>query len=126
MDKKVLKSSTDNENLNSEPIQSMGSLRQNLANLLQLSVKYYRLTTGESQNELAEKSGCWHITMNGSTPRAYMLERYMDPKRIPKNPNWAIVLKTSNWVLEECPENQPLKTEIMRVKDSIEQSIILK
>ena len=55
-----------------------------------------------------------------------MLKRYMDPKRIPKNPNWAIVLKTSNWVLEECPENQPLKTEIKRVKDSIEQSIILK
>ena len=126
MDKKVLKNSTDNENLSSEPIQSVGSLRQYLTNLLQLSVKYYRLTTGESQNELAEKSGCWHITMNGSTPRAYMLERYMDPKRIPKNPNWAIVLKTSNWVLEECPENQPLKTEIMRVKDSIEQSIILK
>ena len=94
--------------------------------LLQLSVKYYRLTTGESQNELAEKSGCWHITMNGSTPRAYMLERYMDPQRIPKKPNWSIVLKTTIWVLKECPENLALKTEIVQLKDSIEKSIILR
>ena len=108
-----------------EPIDSIDSLRNQLASLLQLSVKFYRLSTGETQNEFAQKSGCWHLTLNGSTLRAYMLERYMDPKRVPKNPNWAIVLKTCNWVVEECPESHPMKSEILRLKNHIEQSIFL-
>ena len=108
-----------------EPIDSIDSLRNQLASLLQLSVKFYRLSTGETQNEFAQKNGCWHLTLNGSTHRAYMLERYMDPKRVPKNPNWALVLKTSNWVVEECPESHPMKSEILRLKNHIEQSIFL-
>ena len=108
-----------------EPIDSIDSLRNQLASLLQLSVKFYRLSTGETQNEFAQKSGCWHLTLNGSTHRAYMLERYMDPKRVPKNPNWALVLKTCNWVVEECPESHPMKSEILRLKNHIEQSIFL-
>ena len=108
-----------------EPIDSIDSLRNQLASLLQLSVKFYRLSTGETQNEFAQKSGCWHLTLNGSTHRAYMLERYMDPKRVPKNPNWALILKTCNWVVEECPESHPMKSEILRLKNHIEQSIFL-
>ncbi len=108
-----------------EPIDSIDSLRNQLASLLQLSVKFYRLSTGETQNGFAQKNGCWHLTLNGSTHRAYMLERYMDPKRVPKNPNWALVLKTSNWVVEECPESHPMKSEILRLKNHIEQSIFL-
>ena len=108
-----------------EPIDSIDSLRNQLASLLQLSVKFYRLSTGETQNEFAQKSGCWHLTLNGSTHRAYMLERYMDPKRVPKNPNWALILKTCNWVVEECPESHPMKSEILRLKNHIELSIFL-
>jgi hypothetical protein len=62
--------------------------------------------------------------MNGSTPRAYMLERYLDPRRFPKKPSWVPIIKTCNWVLECCEEQQPLKDDILQLKRSIEESII--
>ena len=95
-----------------------------LGRLLELTVNYYRLATGGTSASLAEQSGCWHITMNGSSPRAYMLERYLDPKRIPKKPNWVVILKTCDWVLETCEERQPLKEEILQLKQSIEERVI--
>ncbi len=34
-------------------------------------------------------------------------------------------MKTCNWVVEECPESHPMKYEILRLKNHIEQSIFL-
>jgi CheY-like chemotaxis protein len=100
------------------------TIRKDLGRLLELATKYYRLATGGTLAELGEQSGCWHITMNGSTPRAYMLERYLDPRRFPKKPSWVPIIKTCNWVLECCEEQQPLKGDILQLKRSIEESII--
>ena len=99
-------------------------IRNDLSRLLELTANYYRLATGGTLAELGEQSGYWHITMNGSTPRAYMLERYLDPKRFPKKPNWAPIIKTCNWILENCEEQQPLKGEILQLKRSVEERII--
>ena len=104
-------------------ITSMESTRANLVELLDLAVKYFRLATGESTAELARRSEYWHITMNGSTPRAYMLERYLDLKRLPKKPKWGLVFRTCHWVLRECEEQQPLKQEILQRKQLIEERI---
>ena len=99
-------------------------MREDLRRLLELTANYYRLATGGTLAELGEQSGYWHITMNGSTPRAYMLERYLDPKRFPKKPNWVPIIKTCNWMLEHCEEQQPLKEEILQLKRSVEERII--
>ncbi|MDG2195966.1 MAG: response regulator [SAR324 cluster bacterium] len=99
-------------------------MRKDLSRLLELTANYYRLATGGTLAELGEQSGYWHITMNGSTPRAYMLERYLDPKRFPKKPNWVPIIKTCNWILENCEEQQPLKGEILQLKRSVEERII--
>jgi hypothetical protein len=99
-------------------------MREDLRRLLELTANYYRLATGGTLAELGEQSGYWHITMNGSTPRAYMLERYLDPKRFPKKPNWVPIIKTCNWILEHCEEQQPLKEEILQLKRSVEERII--
>ena len=104
-------------------ITSMESARANLVELLDLAVKYFRLATGESTAELARRSEYWHITMNGSTPRAYMLERYLDLTRLPKKPKWGLVFRTCDWVLRECEEQQPLKQEILQRKQLIEERI---
>ena len=104
-------------------ITSMESTRANLIELLDLAVKYFCLATGESPAELARRSEYWHITMNGSTPRAYMLERYLNLERLPKKPKWGLVFRTCDWVLRECEEQQPLKQEILQRKQLIEERI---
>jgi len=98
-------------------------MREDLRHLLELTANYYRPATGGTLAELGEQSGCWHITMNSSTPRAYMLERYLDLKRLPKKPKWGLVFRTCDWVLRECEEQQPLKQEILQRKQLIEERI---
>ncbi len=100
------------------------TLREDLCRLLELTTSYYRLATGGTLAELGKQSGYWHITMNGSSPRAYMLERYLDPKRSPKKPNWVPIIKTCNWVLESCEEQRTLKGEILQLKRVIEERVI--
>ena len=100
------------------------TLREDLCRLLELTTSYYRLATGGTLAELGKQSGYWHITMNGSSPRAYMLERYLDPKRSPKKPNWVPIIKTCNWVLESCEEQRTLKGEILRLKQVVEERVI--
>ena len=62
-------------------------LRQKLCNLLNLSVKYYEYATGNNYTSLALDSGLWHATLNGTTYRAYMMERYMNPQKFLENSN---------------------------------------
>ena len=100
------------------------SLQEDLCRLLELTTSYYRLATGGTLAELGKQSGYWHITMNGSSPRAYMLERYLDPKRSPKKPNWVPIIKTCNWVLESCEEQRTLKGEILQLKRGVEERVI--
>ena len=99
-------------------------LRQKLCNLLNLSVKYYEYATGNNYTSLALDSGLWHPTLNGTTYRAYMMERYMNPERIPGKFKWGVVIKTAEWVLENCEEHQELKNKILKEKTEIEDILL--
>merc|ERR1711991_803141 len=99
-------------------------LRQKLCNLLNLSVKYYEYATGNNYTSLALDSGLWHATLNGTTYRAYMMERYMNPQRIPGKFKWGVVIKTADWVLENCEEHQELKNKILKEKTEIEDILL--
>ena len=99
-------------------------LRQKLCNLLNLSVKYYEYATGNNYTSLALDSGLWHATLNGTTYRAYMMERYMNPERIPGKVKWGVVIKTADWVLKNCEEYKELKNKILKEKTEIEDILL--
>ena len=99
-------------------------LRQKLCNLLNLSVKYYEYATGNNYTSLALDSGLWHATLNGTTYRAYMMERYMNPERIPGKFKWGVVIKTADWVLKNCEEYKELKNKILKEKTEIEDILL--
>ena len=99
-------------------------LRQKLCNLLNLSVKYYEYATGNNYTSLALDSGLWHATLNGTTYRAYMMERYMNPERIPGKFKWGVVIKTADWVLKNCEEYKELKNKILKEKMEIEDILL--
>ena len=108
----------------SKEIVSNELLKHKLCNLLNLSVKYYEYATGNNYTPLALDSGLWHATLNGTTYRAYMMERYMNPQRIPGKFKWGVVIKTADWVLENCEEHQELKNKILKVKTEIEDILL--
>ena len=107
-----------------EEIDQNELLRQKLCNLLNLSVKYYEYATGNNYTSLALDSGLWHATLNGTTYRAYMMERYMNPERIPGKFKWGVVIKTADWVLKNCEEYKELKNKILKEKTEIEDILL--
>ena len=64
-------------------------------------------------------SGLWHAILNGTTYRAYMMERYMNPERIPGKFKWGVVIKTAEWVLENCEEHKDLKNKILKEMETL-------
>ena len=95
-------------------------LKQKYCNLLNLCVRYYEYATGNNFTALALDSGLWHATVNGSGYRAYMLERYLDPKRIPNRFKMSLILKTSDWVLDNYDDKNKLRNNIINLKNEIE------
>ena len=91
---------------------------------MNLSVKYYEYATGNNYTSLALDSGLWHATLNGTTYRAYMMERYMNPERIPGKFKWGVVIKTADWVLKNCEEYKELKNKILKEKTEIEDILL--
>ena len=117
-------SEVNGDSESTEEIDPNELLRQKLCNLLNLSVKYYEYATGNNYTSLALDSGLWHATLNGTTYRAYMMERYMNPERIPGKFKWGVVIKTAEWVLENCEEHQELKNKILKEKTEIEDILL--
>ena len=117
-------SQVNGDSESTEEIDPNELLRQKLCNLLNLSVKYYEYATGNNYTSLALDSGLWHATLNGTTYRAYMMERYMNPERIPGKFKWGVVIKTADWVLENCEEYKELKNKILKEKTEIEDILL--
>ncbi len=53
-----------------------------------------------------------------------MMERYMNPQRIPGKFKWGVVIKTAEWVLENCEEHKELKNKILKEKTEIEHILL--
>lgn len=73
--------------------------REILVNLISLSHEAYAASGNASLASLAENSGLWSVSLDGSRMRARTLEKYTNLKTMPKRPNWKKVSSTANFVL---------------------------
>ena len=48
----------------------------------------------------------------------------MNPQRIPMKFKWGVVIKTAEWVLENCVEHLELKNKILKEKKDIEDILL--
>lgn len=88
-------------------------LYKKTVDLMNLSLLYWESTTGKTKIELAEKSGLWttYIDAKG-TCTTKTLDRYLHLTTLPKKPRVRQVLATGCFVLQHCPENSLMKTQL--------------
>ncbi len=60
-------------------------------------------TTGLDRIELAERSKVWTVSIDNGTLRTRSFDKYLDIDKIPNNPRWRNVVKTSHFILT-CDE----------------------
>ncbi|WP_223669057.1 tetratricopeptide repeat protein [Kangiella shandongensis] len=77
--------------------------RQLLVELLIETLALWEKTTQSDRIELAEKSGIWKVSIDDGRLRTRSLDKYIDINKIPQHPRWRNVVKTSHYVLAECP-----------------------
>ena len=87
------------------PSQEDESPRELLVKLLEKCVQTWELETGQTRADLAEKSGLWTVTLDGSVRKTRTLDRYLSENSLPQRPRWGVVSKTADFVKERFPDS---------------------
>lgn len=96
--------------------------RQSLVELLIETVNLWEKVTQSDRVELAEKSKIWRVSIDEGRLRTRSLDKYLNIQKIPQNPRWRNVVKTSHYVLAECELSQNDRTLL---EDKLEQMMSL-
>lgn len=86
--------------------------KNTLVEVMNQSLNCWETATQTTAVELAEKSGLWKVYTEENRIRARVLERYLDVKKLPKNPRWRNVIHTANFVLTHCSLPQEHQSQL--------------
>jgi hypothetical protein len=86
--------------------------RENIVDLMILSVQCWEQCTKKNKIELAEESNIWRINVDGGRLRVRSMDRYLGVNKLPKVPRWHDVLKTAYFVLDTVNCDLPIKKEL--------------
>lgn len=93
-----------------------------LVELLRRTVHHWELETGRSRAELANESGLWAVTLDGSTLRARTLDRYLSSRTLPRRPRWGLVTRTARFVMEYLESPEAI-AELEQLLDELETAL---
>lgn len=84
-------------------------LREQVVNIMNLSLSCWEHELGKSKLELAEESGVWPVYMDKSTPTTRTLDKYLNIESCPKNPRSQRAVDTAEFVLRNMNEARSSK-----------------
>ncbi|MDX1351592.1 MAG: ABC transporter substrate-binding protein [Thiomicrorhabdus sp.] len=91
---------------------------QKLVKTMNLCLEIWEESTSNSKVQLAETSGLWRVSLDGSTAKTRTLDKYLSIETIPAKPRWKNVINTANYILRTQPEH-PSCGELQRLKNEI-------
>ncbi|MDX1453069.1 MAG: response regulator [Oleiphilaceae bacterium] len=78
--------------------------------------------THQTKADLAEKSRCWRVYIDGTTAKTRTLDKYLSVKTLPAKPRWRAVIKTANFVLDHCDLNEQDYQELNELVDAVDRA----
>ncbi|RLA05243.1 MAG: hypothetical protein DRQ47_01695 [Gammaproteobacteria bacterium] len=95
-----------NENYDQDADSKKLIIREQVVNLMNLSLNCWTQDTGSTKLDLAEQSGIWPIYIDKSTPTTRTLDKYLTINSCPKNPRNQRVIDTAEFVLKETSQQK--------------------
>ena len=89
-----------------------------LVQTMVLCLKIWEESTSKTKVQLAEQSGLWRVSLDGSTAKTRTFDKYLSIDSIPSNPRWKNVINTANYILRTLPEHSSCH-ELKQLKNSI-------
>jgi signal transduction histidine kinase/FixJ family two-component response regulator len=81
---------------------SLSNHKEELVLLLRTSLNFWERHTSQSKVELAERSRCWRVYVDGTTVKTRTFDKYLNIRSVPDRPRWRAVVRTANYVLASC------------------------
>ncbi len=78
--------------------------------------------THQSKADLAEKSKCWRVYLDGTTAKTRTLDKYLSVKTLPAKPRWRTVIKTANYVIDNCELSDSDRNELEQLIDALDNA----
>ena len=78
--------------------------------------------THQSKADLAEKSRCWRVYIDGTTAKTRTLDKYLSIKTLPAKPRWRAVIKTANYVIDHCQLSAEDYQELSQMVQAIDDA----
>ena len=93
---------------------SMGLDKKELGvRVMSLAIHLWHHETGMTKIDLARQSGIWKVYMSkNGFERAQTLDKYLNTENFPKQPRWATVHDTVDFVLQSCKMPSPLRNQV--------------
>ncbi|WP_395373730.1 tetratricopeptide repeat protein [Marinicella sp. W31] len=88
------------------------SFREELVNLMCLTVFTWEISTETDKISLAEKSKVWRVSIDNGSLRTRSMDRYMNINSLPQKPRWRYVVRTAYYVLANCQLDDVRRKEL--------------
>ena len=99
-------------------------MRELIVEIMKLSLYLWEMKTHKTKIELAEESGIWKASIDGSSLKTRTLDRYFNLKTLPKKPRWREVLRTAYYVLNHCDLSDEQHQQLKQMVDQLEVRLL--
>ncbi len=98
------------------------SAKELVVRTLRTALLTWERYTHQTKADLAEKSRCWRVYIDGTTAKTRTLDKYLSLKTLPAKPRWRAVIKTANYVIDHCELNDEDQDELTRLIDAVDDA----
>jgi len=99
---------------------SLSNHKEELVSLLRASLNLWERYTNQGKIELAERSRCWRVYVDGTTVKTRTFDKYLNVRSVPDRPRWRAVVRTANYVLASCELSEGESNDLVLLIQTIE------
>lgn len=95
-------------------------IRSAIVDMMFQAVQYWETSTGKTKLDLAEESNLWKVYFDNGSYRTRTLDRYLFINTLPKKPRWRTAISTVFYILANCPDSEPSKSDLISSRDKLQ------
>lgn len=96
------------------------SAKELVVRTLRTALSTWERYTQLTKADLAEKSHCWRVYIDGTTAKTRTLDKYLTTKSLPSKPRWRAVIQTANYVIDHCELSQEDHNELLDLINALD------
>jgi len=94
--------------------------KEQIVSLLRTSLNLWERYTDKGKVDLAERSRCWRVYVDGTTVKTRTFDKYLSARSVPDRPRWRAVVRTANYVSAQCDLKEEERSQLVQQTKLVE------